>query len=153
MAHYWWASMLVVYSKSWLTPIGSDATVHMAEETRNASAVIPRAMIWSYIINGCLVFIMLITYFFCLTDLDDALATPTGVPFIQVFVQSTGSIQGAAALSSLFVVLIFCSVTNFMTSTSRQVFAFARDAGLPFHKFISRVSYFVRLCFHYMLTL
>lgn len=44
--------------------IGSDATAHMAEETRNAGLVIPRAMWWSYVVNGFMVFLMLITYCF-----------------------------------------------------------------------------------------
>lgn len=57
---------LASYTQKTLTGLrlGSDATAHMAEETRNASLVIPRAMVWSYVINGLMVFLMLITYCF-----------------------------------------------------------------------------------------
>ena len=112
----------------------------MAEETRNASSVIPRAMVWSYLINGLMVFIMLITYCFCLTDLAEAFKSPTGYPFIEVFAHATGSPQGGAALTCVLIVLIVFSVTNYMASCSRQVFAFGRDKGFPFYMWMSKVS-------------
>ena len=111
----------------------------MAEETRHASDVIPKAMILSYFINRFMVFVMLITYCFCLTDLTDAFASATGFPFIQVFATATGSAEGAAAITCLLVVLIVFSVTNYMAACSRQVFAFARDRGVPFHTWIAKV--------------
>lgn len=120
---------------------GSDATAHMAEETAHASSVIPNAMIWSYLINGLLVFIMLITYCFCLIDLTAAFDSPTGFPFIQVFATATGSRQGGVGLTCILIVLILFSVTNYMASCSRQVFDFARDRGFSFHSWISKVCY------------
>ncbi|KAK0871399.1 hypothetical protein LTR87_012862 [Friedmanniomyces endolithicus] len=122
------------------TLTGADATAHMAEETRHASDVIPKAMILSYFINRFMVFVMLITYCFCLTDLTDAFASATGFPFIQVFATATGSAEGAAAITCLLVVLIVFSVTNYMAACSRQVFAFARDRGVPFHTWIAKVD-------------
>lgn len=114
----------------------------MAEETRNASSVIPKAMMWSYFINGLMVFLMLITYCFCLTDLAEAFHSPTGYPFIAVFANATGSAAGAAGITSLMIVLIVLSVTNYMAASSRQVFAFGRDKGLPFYTWISKVGGF-----------
>jgi choline transport protein len=112
----------------------------MSEETQHASSVIPRAMVWSYVINGLMVFLMLITYCFTLTDLDTAFDSPTGFPFIAVFATATGSSEGAAALTCVLIVLIIFSVTNYMAATSRQVFAFGRDKGLPFHRWIAKVG-------------
>lgn len=34
---------------------------HMAEETKNASIIVPRCMLWSYILNGAMGFVMLVT--------------------------------------------------------------------------------------------
>ncbi|KAK5125447.1 hypothetical protein LTR85_000556 [Meristemomyces frigidus] len=120
--------------------LGADATAHMAEETRQASAVIPKAMLYSYIINGLLVFIMLITYCFCVTDLDAAFTSDTGYPFIEVFASATGSPEGAAGLTCVLIVLIVFSVTNYMASCSRQVFSFARDRGIPFSGWLAKVD-------------
>lgn len=119
---------------------GSDAAAHMAEETRHASSVIPKAMVWSYMVNGLMVFLMLITYCFLLTDLQSALQSATGFPFIAVFEQATGSQGGAAGLTCIQIVLIMFSAINYMASCSRQVWAFARDRGLPFHQWIAKVD-------------
>jgi choline transport protein len=111
----------------------------MSEEVQQAGTVIPKAMVTSYTINAITVIVSVITFFFCLTDMDAASNTATGYPFVQVFSDTIGSIGGAIALTSiLMVALFFCQVNN-MASTSRQVFAFARDGGLPFGKWLSKV--------------
>lgn len=112
----------------------------MAEETRRASNVVPKAMVWSYILNGLMVFVMLITYCFTLTNLQEAFDSPTGFPFMAVYEKATGSASGSAALTSIQVVLIMFSAINYMASCSRQVWAFARDRGLPFSSWISKAS-------------
>lgn len=58
--------------------IGSDGAAHMAEETKEASIMIPRCMYWSYLLNGMMGFVMLITYCFCLTDIEGALNSVSG---------------------------------------------------------------------------
>lgn len=61
------------------------------------------------------------------------------VPFIQVYLDATGSVGGAQALTAVLILLIFFGAANFMASASRQTFAFARDGGLPFSRQISKV--------------
>jgi choline transport protein len=39
---------------------GGDAAAHMAEELKNASRILPRAMLWTIIVNGLLGFVMLV---------------------------------------------------------------------------------------------
>jgi choline transport protein len=46
--------------------VGSDATAHMSEETRQAAVVIPKAMIAAYIVNGGLAFVSLQESYPCL---------------------------------------------------------------------------------------
>lgn len=112
----------------------------MAEETRNASSVIPRSMMWSYFINGLMVFLILITYCFALTDFSAAEDSATGYPFIEVFAHATGSPSGGAGLTCVLIVLTVLSVVNYMAASSRQVFAFARDKGLPGYNWIAKVD-------------
>lgn len=112
----------------------------MAEETRNAAAVIPRAMVWSYGIIGLLDFVTLIVVCFTWVAPDRYANSTTGYSFLEQFITATGSAQGAVTLSAVMVILIILSVTNFMASTSRQVFAFARDNGLPFSTWIAKVN-------------
>ena len=122
---------------------GSDATAHMSEETGRASTIIPKAMVGSYVINGLLTLVMIITYCFLLVDYTSAEKSATGLlglPFLQVFANATGSIRGGAALSSILVVLQIFGTMNFMAACARQIFAFARDKGLPFGYWIAKVD-------------
>lgn len=129
------AQVLIYYSF-----IGSDSTAHMAEETQHAAAVIPRAMVWSYGIVSLLDFVMVLVTCFCWVRPTLYANAPTGYPFLSLFMTATGSASGAIAITSLMIILIVLSVTNFMASTSRQVFAFARDDGLPFSRWVAKVN-------------
>lgn len=73
----------------------------LAEEIDNASTVIPRSMLASIALNGSLGFAIVIATLFCLGNEQDALNTPTGFPFIEVFANATGSNAGANALVGL----------------------------------------------------
>lgn len=80
------AQVLIFYSL-----LASDSSAHMAEETQHAAVVIPRAMVWSYSINGVLDFVILIGV--CLTYVDPQAYSDflPAYPFIGYFVSATGS--------------------------------------------------------------
>lgn len=118
---------------------GGDAAAHMAEELKNAPKILPQAMIWTIFANGAMGLIMLITFLYTMGDITAALESPTGFPIIEVFRNATGSNAGATALTSILVVLgVAAHLTN-MAGASRQLFAFARDKGVPAHRWVSRV--------------
>ncbi|CAO2648275.1 Nn.00g075420.m01.CDS01 [Neocucurbitaria sp. VM-36] len=120
--------------------IGPDSATHMSEELRDASKSLPRAMIATAIVNGAMGFVMLCTFCMLVGDVDAILASPTGQPFIQVFYNATGSVAGASAMTSMMIVMAtFGCVTNIATS-SRQIWAFARDRGLPFSKWLAHMG-------------
>lgn len=64
--------------------VGPDAATYMAEELRDASRSLPRAMMWTAYVNGSMGFIMIITFMMMLGDPETALDSPTGYPFIDV---------------------------------------------------------------------
>ncbi|PNY28121.1 amino-acid permease [Tolypocladium capitatum] len=119
--------------------LGSDSVAHMAEEIKNASIVVPRSMVWSFVFNVPFTFGILLTYLFCIGNITDALATPTGFPFIYVFQNATGSVAGATGLTVVVLVLLIMVTISALASTSRQTFAFARDNGLPFSSWLGAV--------------
>lgn len=134
-------SALVGILASILPLLGADAAVHMSEELRDASKILPRSMIWTTVFNGLLGFVMIITFCFCLGDLETAIQTPTGYAFIQVFYGATQSHAGATVMSALIIVMAtFCNL-SIVATASRQLFAFARDQGVPFAEWLA----FVRL--------
>lgn len=120
--------------------VGGDAAAHMAEELRNAPKILPKAMIWSVITNGAMGLILLITFLYTMGDLTAALQSPTGFPIIEVFRNATGSNTGATAIMSITVALTIAAHHAIMACASRQLFAFARDKGVPYHGWVSHTS-------------
>lgn len=111
----------------------------MAEEVQNAPVVIPRAILFSVCINGALGFGMVIATLFCMRDIDEALNTPTGYPFIEIFRQASGSRAGAVGMTSVLLVISVFGVVGLLTATSRQFWSFARDRGVPLWRLWSHV--------------
>ncbi|KAF2994471.1 hypothetical protein E8E13_000464 [Curvularia kusanoi] len=67
-----WGSIGLSVMLGQLAPIfsllGSDAATHMSEELQDASHTLPRAMIWTGVVNSSLGFVMLLTFMICLGD-------------------------------------------------------------------------------------
>ena len=121
--------------------LGADGAVHMSEELRDASKVLPRSMIWTTILNGAMGWIILITFCFTLGNLDDVISSPTGQPYIAVFYTATESYVGASVLSSLVIFMaMFCNLSITATA-SRQLWSFARDQGIPGAAWFAYVSH------------
>jgi choline transport protein len=114
----------------------------MSEEIRNAALVIPRSLLTGLAINGALGFAMVIVVLYCLAawDLDAALAENPAYPFMAIFRHAVGSTAGAAAMSSLMVIMCFTATTGCIASTSRLYWAFARDRGLPGWRILMKTS-------------
>lgn len=98
-------------------------------------------MVWTLALNGATGLIMIVTYAFCVGDIDEVLASQTGFPFIQVFLNVTNSVKATTGMTMLILILQFCAAISNVATTSRQMYAFARDKGLPFSNFLSRVSF------------
>lgn len=119
--------------------LGVDAAAHMAEEVRNASTVIPWSMISTVGINGVLGFAMLIAVLFCAGNIENALMTPTGFPFIEIFLQATNSVGAATGLTVIVLLACILATIGLLASASRMTWAFAREKGLPGYKYLGRV--------------
>jgi choline transport protein len=112
----------------------------MCEEIKNASTVVPHSLLASIAINGTLGFSMLIAILFCVGDIENALNTPTGFPFIEIFTQAARSNGGATAMVSVVLsLMIFCSVAT-LAASSRVMWAFARDNGIPGSSYLAYVE-------------
>ncbi|KAF2833513.1 amino acid transporter [Ophiobolus disseminans] len=122
--------------------VGVDSCVHMAEEVRNASKVVPRAIQISVLLNGTLGLGMMVAYLFCLPPVDELLegASKYSFAYIYVFLRGTGSPTGGAVMTLLIWVLGFCCLVGMLAATSRQMWSFARDDALPFSSFIVKLN-------------
>lgn len=116
---------------------GSDSACHISEEVEDASWTVPRVMWWSFVLNVLMGIVVLITMLFCIGTLDDALNAE--VPYLQLFV-NTGSNAVAFVLTILLLILVFSGNITALATTSREVFAFSRDRGFPFSKWLSKME-------------
>lgn len=113
----------------------------MSEEIANASVNVPRSMMASVLLNGTLGFAMLVAVLFCLGNVEDIIETPTGYPFLAIFQNGVSSIGGASTMGAIVAVLGVCATIAFVATSSRMTWSFARDHGLPFWKYLSKVSH------------
>ena len=112
----------------------------MTEEMKNASREAPKAIIMAVYIGAITGFIFLISVCFCIGDITATATSPTGVPLIQIFYDSTNSVVGTCFLSSLIVVIVLVCANALLAEGSRSLFAFARDRGLPFSTLFAQVE-------------
>jgi choline transport protein len=120
--------------------VGYDCSVHMSEEIKDASIILPRAIMGSVILNVTLVFTLIVTLCFTLGDPLEALESPTGYAFIQVLYNATQSLAGTTVLTFVVAFMLAICAVSEAAACSRQIWAFARDAGLPGHRWLSTVS-------------
>ena len=112
----------------------------MSEEISDPARNVPRAMVLGILLNGVLGLGMLIAALFCLGDLDTILSTPTGYPFMAIFQQALGDINGALTMSALITIMGICATISFVATASRMTWSFARDRGTPGWKWLGSVS-------------
>ncbi|KXL51510.1 hypothetical protein M433DRAFT_60067 [Acidomyces richmondensis BFW] len=118
---------------------GSDAAAHMSEEVRHAGLSVPRAMIWSIFINSTIGLVALISFLFACPNINDAVNDPSGFPLVYVL-NLAGMPNLTVGLLFLQLLLLMVSNVAYQASTARQTFAFARDGGMPFSRWIGHVN-------------
>ncbi|KAL4919628.1 amino acid/polyamine transporter I [Aspergillus aurantiobrunneus] len=115
-----------------------DSVAHMIEEVPNASVQGPKIMMSCVGIGtftGC---IFLIVLLFVAGDMDQVTTSAAG-PLLQILIDATQSKAGAICLLMLPLVCLILAILSVMTTSSRLIFAFARDGGLPASRFFARV--------------
>ncbi len=124
--------LLAVY-----TITGFDASAHTSEETRDAAKTVPKGIVSSVVYSVIFGYILICTFVLVLPDI------PTGVKngfgfFAELLKTLPSTLQLVLGLSILLVNYL-CGLAC-LTSTSRMMFAFARDGGLPASAFLRKVD-------------
>ena len=136
-------SMLYVFALALILPLytitGFDASAHTSEETINARSAVPRGMINAVLVSALFGFVMVCS--FVLAMPDPAAAAKDGG---NVFFNLLGGLHIPGWLKTILYIAIvlanyLCALAG-VTSTSRMVFAFSRDGGLPGSRFLRYVS-------------
>ncbi|KAF2722210.1 putative GABA permease [Polychaeton citri CBS 116435] len=115
--------------------------IHMAEEIRNASRVMPRVMMSAVALNGCMGLVVLITLMYVVTDIKTMVADSTSTfPFIGIFCYATGSRAGATGMACIELIMSAACAISALAVASRQAWSFSRDNGLPFSGWFRKVT-------------
>lgn len=135
-----WSFML-----SWMPAIwsigGFDSCVYMSEEAKNATKGVPIGIIGS--IGVC----WLVGWVVCIVatasikdgDIEAVLSTDSGQVMAQIIHDALGK-NWAVAFMSMIAFSQYFMGASILTSTSRQMWAFARDDGLPLHSYIKVIN-------------
>jgi amino acid transporter len=136
-------NLLYLFSLCLLLPIytitGYDASAHTSEETKNAAMSVPKGIVNAVIISSLAGWVMVMAIMIAIPDMAAGAKQGWGVFFATM----------TAVLPAWLVQLLyfFILITQFLcglatvTSTSRMLFAFNRDGGLPLvSKWVAGVS-------------
>ena len=137
---YWWAFLLGLLQAQW-TLTGYDASAHTAEETVNPRIRTAWGVYLSVLISAIFGFIMLFVITSTISGSDASAVSDATNPFIYVVEQALGGWAGRATLWMVTLAMWFCGLAS-ITSSSRMIFAFARDGGMPKSKIWSSISRF-----------
>jgi len=129
--------MIAWLTLSRLSAQGYDCSVHLSEETEDASWTIPQVMLAAVASNAVMLLAVGITYIFCIGDLTSVLSTSTGQPVIQVLFNTTQNNAGTTIITLVIVIILLSACVGQVTTASRQLWSFARDGGKTNHTGLS----------------
>ncbi|RKK91712.1 hypothetical protein BFJ68_g16116 [Fusarium oxysporum] len=89
--------------------------------------------------TGC-GFLFILVILFCLTDPATILASNTGMPIVELFLQSTKSRAAATILALMLSVCFINGTSASITSASRLLYAMARDKGIICHNYFAHIE-------------
>jgi len=111
----------------------------MTEETHDAAIAGPRGILLSIVVSLVAGWALLIGITFAIQSYDGALASPTGVPPVQIFLDALGPTGGKLLLLIAIGAQLFCGMAS-VTANSRMIYAFSRDGALPASGFWHRIN-------------
>ncbi|KJY02507.1 hypothetical protein TI39_contig47g00011 [Zymoseptoria brevis] len=135
-----WNNRGVAFLTGLLSPgymyAGFDGAIHLAEEAKNASVAVPRAMLSTWLIGFVSSFALAVAAMYSAQDFDAIAGTPTGLPAFELFRQAMRSDAAATVIVLVVWVAAFAAIAGCQRTASRLTWTFARDKGfIGCHRF------------------
>lgn len=119
--------------------VGYDASGHVAEETKNASLLAARGLLWSAVVSVVLGLPIAFIFLMCCPSLDVVFSFTAPQGFIPIYALALGK-GGHVVMTVVATVGSILGTSVSAVAASRLVFAVARDGVLPFSDWIRRVA-------------
>jgi amino acid transporter len=140
---YWWAFVVGLLQAQW-TFTGYDASASVSEETIDPRRRAPWGLVMAVVVSSVVGYLLLIALTLAITDIPGVVhardANGNDVPaVIAILSRALGDRAGALTAALAAVAMWFCGLSA-VTWTSRVIYAFARDGGMPASNVLKRVS-------------
>jgi amino acid transporter len=126
------ALLLTIY-----TITGFDASAHTAEETHGAAHNVPRGIIRSVLWSGLFGYLMICAFVLVMPSV--AASVKQGGGFFEAILAPIPPLLRIPLGIGIVLVNYLCALAT-LTSTSRMMYAFARDGGLPLSNWLRQVD-------------
>lgn len=140
---YWWAFVLGLLQAQW-TFTGYDASATVSEETVDPRRRVPWGMVMAVAVSGVVGYLLLIALTLAITDiravLDAKDAGGHDVPAVVAILSAALGDRVGSVFSSLAAMAMWFCGLSAVTWSSRVIYAFARDGGMPASWLWKRVS-------------
>ncbi|KAH7184557.1 amino acid permease-domain-containing protein [Fusarium flagelliforme] len=133
-----WAAMIGLASCLWAY-CGIDAPSHLSEEVDNPSRNIPIAILTTIILGIITVITWNIGLMYVIKDVQGLIAS--GAPIMEVYNQALGSKTATTIWALYYILLFYHIILNLFVFSSRILWSFARDGGVPYSHYVSRLRW------------
>jgi amino acid transporter len=140
---YWWAFVVGLLQAQW-TFTGYDASASVSEETVDPRRRVPWGIVMAVVVSAVMGYVLLIALTLAIRDIPGVLnardASGHEIPaVIAILTTALGERAGGLVTGLAAMAMWFCGLSA-VTWTSRVVYAFARDGGMPASAVWKRVS-------------
>jgi len=140
---YWWAFVVGLLQAQW-TFTGYDASAGLAEETVDPRRRVPWGIVMAVAVSAVVGYLLLIALTLSIRDIPSVLdardASGHEIPAVVAILDGAlGPRAGGLFTALAAMAMWFCGLSA-VTWTSRTIYAFARDGGLPASGLWRRVS-------------
>jgi amino acid transporter len=141
---YWWGFIIGLLQAMW-TYTGYDASASVSEETVDPGRRAPWGMVMAVVVSSVVGYLLLFALTLSIKDINGALnatdASGNSIPaVIAILIAALGERAGVLFSALAAMAMWFCGLSA-VTWSSRVIWAFARDEGLPASEWWKRVSH------------
>lgn len=121
------------------TYLAVDSATHIAEEVPKPGKKVPQTMGMTVLIGVVTVIPWTLAFMFSAQDFDKI--SSSALPIMELYYQALRHSRAGAAFFTTWLLFVYFGACIACTvSTSRQIWAFARDNGMPFSDHLSKVD-------------